>query len=79
MKNTGSDTPAVATTRQTWSMMELGRVAARIPSGTAIAIDTISPSRVSSAEAGRRVLISYPTGCPVVSELPRSPRAKSPT
>ena len=28
-------------------MMEFGRVAARIPSGTAIAIDPISPSRVS--------------------------------
>ena len=79
MKNTGNDTPAVATTRQAWSMIEFGRVAARMPSGTAISIDTISPSKVSSAEAGSLVLISRPTGCPVVSELPRSPRARSPT
>jgi hypothetical protein len=78
VKNTGSDTPAVAITRQAWSRIEFGRVAARMPSGIAIAIDTISPSKVSSAEAGRRVLISCPTGWPVVSELPRSPRARSP-
>ena len=55
MKNTGSDTPAVATTRQAWSMSESGLVAAKMPSGTAIAIETISPSSVSSAEAGSRV------------------------
>jgi hypothetical protein len=79
VKNTGNDTPAVAITRQVWSMSEFGRVAARIPSGTAISTDTINPSRVSSAEAGRRVLISCPTGCPVVSELPRSPCARSST
>ena len=55
MKNTGSDTPAVATTRQAWSMIEPGRVAARMPSGTAISIETMRPSSVSSADAGRRV------------------------
>ena len=77
MKNTGSDTPAVATTRQAWSTSEPGRVAARMPSGTAIAIEKIRPSSVSSAEAGRRVLISVATGWPVVSETPRSPRARS--
>jgi hypothetical protein len=38
--------------------MEFGRVAAKIPSGTAIDTATISPSNVSSAEAGSRVLIS---------------------
>ena len=54
MKNTGSDTPAVATTRQAWSISEPGLVAARMPSGTAISIETISPSSVSSAEAGSR-------------------------
>jgi hypothetical protein len=56
-----------------------GRVAARTPSGTAIAMETMRPSSVSSAEAGRRFLISAVTGWPVVSELPRSPRMRSST
>ena len=43
-------------------MIEPGFVAARMPSGTAIDIDTIRPSSVSSAEAGRRVRISAATG-----------------
>ena len=44
-----------------------------MPSGIAIAIDTIRPSSVSSADAGSRFLISVTTGWPVVSDLPRSP------
>ena len=60
-------------------MSEPGRVAAMMPSGTAIAIETIRPSSVSSAEAGSRVRISVATGWPVVSEVPRSPRARSST
>ena len=47
-----------------------------MPSGTAISIDTIRPSSVSSADAGRRFVISVATGWPVVSELPRSPRGE---
>src|SRR5437588_2032976 len=50
-----------------------------MPSGSAIATDTISPSSVSSAEAGRRLRISVTTGWPVVSDWPRSPFARSPT
>jgi hypothetical protein len=78
VKNTGSDTPAVAMMRQAWSTIEPGRIAAMMPSGIAAAIATMRPSRVSSAEAGRRVLISVATGWPVVSETPRSPRARPP-
>src|SRR5437588_490447 len=48
-------------------MIESGFVAAKMPSGSAIATDTISPSSVSSAEAGRRLRISAST--------PRSPRS----
>ena len=77
MKNTGSDTPAVATTRQAWSISEPGRVAARMPSGTAIAIDTIKAEQ-RELGGGRqpRPDLGRPTGWPVVSELPRSPRAE---
>jgi len=39
VKNTGSETPAVEMTRQAWSMSDPGRVAARTPSGTAIAME----------------------------------------
>ena len=79
MKNTGSETPAVVTTRQVWSTHEFGFTAAKMPSGIAIATDTIRPSSVSSAEAGRRLRISVTTGWPVVSDWPRSPFARSPT
>jgi hypothetical protein len=43
----------------------------------AMTTETIRPSKVNSAEAGRRLRISVATGWPVVSELPKSPRARS--
>jgi len=69
--------PAVVVTRQRWSIHEPGRVAASTPSGSAITTEITSPSSVNSAEAGRRLRISVATGWPVVSELPKSPWARS--
>ena len=77
MKKTGSDTPAVVTIRQAWSTNEPGRIAAVMPSGSAIATESVSAHSVSSADAGSRVTNSVSTGCPVLSEVPRSPCASS--
>ena len=77
MKNTGSETPAVATTLHVWSIQEPCFTAAKIPSGTAMTMDRISPNSVSSADAGRRLVISVATGRPVDSELPKLPCARS--
>ena len=79
MKKVGSDTPAVVTMRQAWSTSEPGRIAAAMPSGTAIATERNSASNVSSADAGSRVSSSVMTGWPVVSEVPRSPCARRST
>ncbi len=77
MKKIGKETPAVVTIRQTWSIHDPGRIAAVMPSGSAIAIDKKSAHSVSSADAGSRVINSLSTGCPVLSEVPRSPCASS--
>jgi hypothetical protein len=77
VKNTGRDTPAVLMMRHTWSIHAPGRFAAAMPSGIAIATASRSPSKVSSAEAGNRVSSFSATGWPVLSEVPRSPRARS--
>ena len=67
----------VLTMRHRWSIQAPGRVAAAIPSGTAIATASRRPSRVSSADAGNRVSSSSATGWPVLSEVPSSPCARS--
>ena len=77
MKNTGSDTPAVVTMRQRWSIQVPCFTAASTPKGMAMPTARIRANRVSSAEAGRRVAISVTTGWPVLSELPRLPCARS--
>ena len=50
MKNTGSETPAVATTRQVWSIHEPCFTAARMPSGMAI---TIGDDQAEQRQLGR--------------------------
>ncbi len=77
MKKIGKETPAVVTIRQTWSIHEPGCIAAVMPSGSAIATDSVSAHRVSSADAGSRVINSLSTGWPVLSEVPRSPCASN--
>ena len=73
MKKVGSETPIVTMKRQRWSMKLSGRVAASMPSGTAMPIETSSAERVSSSEAGSRVMISWLTLWPVEIAWPRLP------
>src|SRR5712691_1668294 len=75
----GSETPAVVSILERWSTHEPGRVAERTPRGRATATARSRPHAVSSSDAGSRASRSERTGWPVVSERPRSPRARSRT
>src|SRR5438105_6538360 len=59
--------------------MEPGRVADSTPSGRATDTARSNPHTVSSSDAGSRPTRSATTGCPAVSERPRSPRPRSRT
>ncbi len=78
VKKVGRDTPAVVTSRHSWSIQLPGLVAASTPSGNAMAQASSSARNTSSSDAGRRASSSCATGWPVVSDRPMSPRANAP-
>jgi hypothetical protein len=79
VKKVGSDTPAVVTTRHSWSIQLPGRVAAITPSGSATAQASAGPAAPARATPAAAASSSCSTGCPVVSEVPKSPRSQAPT
>ena len=79
VKKVGSDTPAVTISRQSWSIQLPGLVAARTPSGMAMAQEKNSATKVNSSDAGSRAASSDVTGRPVDTDWPRSPCSSCPT
>ena len=65
--------PASAPIMTATSTHVLGDTAEMIPSGTPSAMAIARPAMASAADAGRLSMISVMAGCPVTTELPRSP------
>ena len=74
----GIECPSSVTTRTMWSVGLFFRTAAQTPSG----MPSPAPNRIakvaSSIVAGITAAMSSATGCPVRSEVPKSPRSVSP-
>ena len=74
----GIECPSSVTTRTMWSVGLFFRTAAQTPSG----MPSPAPNRMakvaSSIVAGITAAMSSATGCPVRSEVPKSPRSVSP-
>ena len=72
-QNTGNEMPSSPTTMVATSTKLPARRAAVMPSGTPSTTAMNRPLAASAAELGRLSRISSSAGCPVTTDLPRSP------